>query len=76
MSDTGILSLNLKIDKSCLKTVNGNLKSTATIKIIIFPISREEYLQVCEIWLDCAIAQITKEGALVYLQSKYQMFRP
>lgn len=32
VTDTGILSLNLKIDNSCLKTVNRNLKSTATIK--------------------------------------------
>lgn len=35
--DTGILSLNLKIDKSCLKTVNGNLKSTEIIKNDNFP---------------------------------------
>lgn len=32
VTDTGILSLNLKIDNSCLKTVNRNLKSTTTIK--------------------------------------------
>lgn len=35
--DTGMLSLNLKIEKSWLKTVNGNLKWTATIKNYNFP---------------------------------------
>lgn len=44
--------------------------------MIIFPISREEYLQVYEIWLDCAVAHSTKEGALEYWQSTNQIFRP
>jgi len=46
VSVIGILSLNLKIEKSYLETVDDNLKSTAATKNDQFPIPTEEYLQI------------------------------